>query len=163
MAPFPVVGTTGPVRLAVSGWDAVAGGYEPVRLADFACQLSVSAPDGSAVPCDAGKDLVLVSPKGRVLWRRNLAPTSGLTGYGSAGYSRDGRTIYVWGNHRDGRVGVWAIPAAGGPPRLVIRWDDPTLTVPGLTNPLRPDVGPDRIYLTVSQYDSDIWVANLWW
>ena len=30
---------------------------------------------------------------------------------------------------------------------------------------LRPDLGamlgPDRLYLTVSQYESDIWVANL--
>ena len=32
---------------------------------------------------------------------------------------------------------------------------------------LRPDLGamlgPDRLYLTVSQYESDIWVANLRW
>ena len=42
-------------------------------------------------------------------------------------------------------------------------WDDPALTVPGLTQPYPPGVGPDRLYLTVSQYESDIWVATLRW
>ena len=155
---------TGPNRIWLLARDSVAGAWhEPVRLTDFSCWLSGWAPDGSGVLCDAGDDLVFVSPKGRVLWRRNLVPASGLAGYGTAGYARDGRTIYVWGDHRDGRRGVWAIPVAGGPPRLVIVWDDPTLTVPGLVNPLRPDVGANRLYLTVSQYESDIWVANLRW
>jgi hypothetical protein len=43
----------------------------------------------------------------------------------------------------------------------VVVWDDPTLTVPLMRNPLPPSVGPDRLYLTVSQYESDIWVAKL--
>jgi Tol biopolymer transport system component len=155
---------TGSNRIWLLTRDSVGGAWrEPVRLTDFSCGLSGWAPDGGGVLCDAGRDLVFVSPKGLVLWRRNLVPTGGLAGYGTAGYSRDGRTIYVWGDHRDGRRGVWAIPVAGGPPRLVIVWDDPTLTVPGLTNPFRPDVGPDRIYLTVAQHESDIWVANLHW
>jgi serine/threonine protein kinase/Tol biopolymer transport system component len=153
---------TGATRIWLLSRDSVRGAWhEPVRLTDFVCGVPVWAPDGSGVLCDAGTDLVFVSPKGRVLWRRNLIPTSGLAGYGRARYGRDGRTIYVWGNHRDGRRGVWAIPVAGGPPRLVVVWDDPSLTVPGLTDPLPPDAGPDRLYLTVSQYESDIWVAKL--
>ena len=96
-----------------------------------------------------------------MLWRRNLIPTSGLSGYGAPAYARDGRTIYVWGGHRDGRRGLWALPVAGGPPRLVILWDDPNLTIPGTLQPPAPSLGPDRLYLTVSQYESDIWVMNV--
>jgi hypothetical protein len=36
----------------------------------------------------------------------------------------------------------------------------PDLTIPG-PGPMAPDVGRDRIYLTVSEYESNIWVANL--
>jgi len=50
---------------------------------------------------------------------------------------------------------------AGGPPRLVILWDDPNLTIPGTLQPPAPSLGPDRLYLTVSQYESDIWVMNV--
>ena len=155
---------TGPSRIWLLSRDSVGGAWhEAVRLTDFPCGVPVWAPDGSGILCDAGKDLVFVTPKAHVLWRRNLIPGSGLSGYGAPSYSRDGRTIYVWGYdpHRNG--GVWAISVVGGPPRLVVRWDDPTLTVPGLGEPVRPDIGPDRLYLTVSQYESDIWVASLQW
>ncbi len=52
------------------------------------------------------------------------------------------------------------MPAAGGPARLVIAFDDPALIASGggLIS-----VGPDRLYLTVSEYESDIWVAKLKW
>ena len=40
--------------------------------------------------------------------------------------------------------------------RLVIAYDDPVLAAPGFLS-----VGPDRLYLTVSQYESDIWVMKL--
>jgi hypothetical protein len=38
----------------------------------------------------------------------------------------------------------------------VIAFDDPALTSPGYVS-----VGRDRLYLTVSEYGSDIWVAKL--
>lgn len=153
---------TGSMRIWLVSRDSVGGAWhEAVQLSDFTCSSPVWAPDGSGVLCDAGRDLAFVSPQGGALWRRNLIWTSGLGGYGAPAYARDGRTIYVWGHHRDGRRGVWAIPVAGGPPRLVVVWDDPTLTVPGLTQPYPPGIGPDRLYLTVSQYESDIWVMNV--
>jgi hypothetical protein len=55
-------------------------------------------------------------------------------------------------------VGVWAVPLYGGTPRLIVAFDDPALDAPGHVS-----VGPDRLYLTVSVYESDIWVARLRW
>jgi len=145
--------------------DSVGGPWhEPVQLSDIRCALSpVVAPDGSGILFVdvTRRDLVFVSPQGRVLWRRNLIPTSGLVDFDQpcCQYSRDGRTIYVMGTHRDGRSGVWAIPAAGGEPRLVIARDDPALVASlGFFS-----VSRDRLYLSVWQYESDIWVANLHW
>ncbi len=73
-------------------------------------------------------------------------------------YSRDGRTIYIVATHQDGRRGVWAIPATGGPARLVVASDDPAVTAQWHIS-----VGRDRLYLTVAEYESDIWVAKLSW
>ena len=41
-------------------------------------------------------------------------------------------------------------------PHLVIASDDPALAIRGMFS-----VGPDRLYLTVSENESDIWVAKL--
>ena len=84
-----------------------------------------------------------------------------LTSLNSMRYSRDGRTIYGRGTHLDGRRGVWAIPATGGLARQVVAYDDPALAVADHVYGL--GVGPDRLYLTVAEYDSDIWVAKLRW
>ncbi|MEK7668299.1 MAG: hypothetical protein AAB409_06595 [Gemmatimonadota bacterium] len=42
--------------------------------------------------------------------------------------------------------------------RLVAAFDDPALVSFNAIS-----VGPDELYLTVAQYESDIWVANLRW
>ncbi len=138
--------------------DSVGGAWHQARLlADSAGRGVVWAPDGSGVVV-RGRPWRFVSREGRVLWRRDLTAAHGLrlTGFAFAG-SRDGRTIYSAGVHRDGRRGVWAIPVAGGTPRLVVAFDDPTLA--GLDGSL--SVGPDRLYLTVADYQSDIYVARL--
>jgi Tol biopolymer transport system component len=136
--------------------DSLGGGWhEGTRLTDIGMAPGDWASDGSGVLCSSGPDLLLVSPGGRVVWRRN----SGLVSLSLARFARDGRTIFAIGGHRDGRRGLWAVPASGGEARLVVRSDDPALAfpdnVPGLS------VGPDRLYLTVAEYESDIWVAKL--
>jgi hypothetical protein len=154
--------TTGSWRPWLLSRDSVGGIWHgAVQFSDFYCFPSAWAPDGSGVLCkDGAGNLVLVSPQGRVVWRRNIGATYGLfdTDMGLLLCSRDGETLYGWGTHRDGRQGVWAIPAAGGTPRLVIRFDDPALAGRTLLS-----VGPDHIYLTVAQDESQIWVANLRW
>ena len=51
------------------------------------------------------------------------------------------------------------MPTKGGAPRLVLVNDDESLWALDYT--LR--VGPERIYLTVAEYESDIWVMDLEW
>ncbi len=144
--------------------DTVGGQWrEPVRLSGHGCFPSDWAPDGSGVLCvsyPSGKTLSLLPARGPTLWTRDLAATSQLTagGYALPKYSRDGRTIYIVATHQDGRRGVWAIPATGGPARLVVASDDPAVTAQWHIS-----VGRDRLYLTVAEYESDIWVAKLSW
>jgi len=141
--------------------DSVGGAWgEPVQLTDFGGTAVTWAPDGRGVLGAKlnQTEVFEVNRDGRILWSRDFMAANGLTVQGSAKYSRDGRTLYFGGIHRDGRVGIWAMPAAGGAARLLIAFDDPALTVPsgGFIS-----VGPDRLYLAVSQYESDVWVANL--
>jgi hypothetical protein len=139
-----------------------AGGrwHEPRPLTDLCVAPVDWALDGEGVLCSsrAGSELLLVASDGRVLWRLDLMASSGLRLLNNLGirYSPDGAAIYFAAAHRDGRRGVWAIPKAGGAPRLVVAFDDPALA------PFyQISVGRDRLYLTVSQYESDIWVAKL--
>ena len=75
------------------------------------------------------------------------------------GLSKDGKTYYVFANHRDGRMGLWGVPMAGGTPHLVVAADDPqSIFAAGPFSVTR-----DRVYLSVSEYASDIWVAKLRW
>jgi Tol biopolymer transport system component/tRNA A-37 threonylcarbamoyl transferase component Bud32 len=143
------------------GWvqsrDSVRGPWREARqLTAFRCGTYPDwSPDGKALSCAGSGGLVLFSPQdGRVL-RSDLGAASGLSMV-AALFSRDGKTIYATADHHDGRSGIWAIPVAGGPARLVVAFDDPNI---GGT--WHFSVGPDRLYLTVAEYESDIWVAKL--
>jgi Tol biopolymer transport system component len=145
--------------------DSVGGPWRQPRQFTDICQRPLDwAPDGTGVLCKTPgrSELVVAARDRRILWRYDLAAASGLDlqtrALSTVHYSLDGRTIYLVAVHKDGRSGVWAIPAAGGPARLVVEADDPAVNVTGPFS-----VGPDRLYLTVSQYESDIWVMNLRW
>jgi Tol biopolymer transport system component len=145
--------------------DSVGGPWhEAVQLTDFGCYPRDWAPDGSGVLCGSPlrSELLLVSPAGVVLWRYDVATGNHLHWDdpidADVRYSRDGSTVYFAAEHEDGRSGVWAMPAFGGEARMVIAFDDPAVTVRGFLS-----VGPDRLYLTVSEYESDIWVMDLEW
>jgi len=121
---FPVVAVLGARQVGKTtlARQVVAARRGPTALFD----TPEWAPDGSGVLCVPRlTELALVSPAGRVIRRRGLAATGGVTKAPTAPrYSRDGRTIYVAGTREDCRRGIWAIPAAGGTPRLVIAFDD---------------------------------------
>jgi Tol biopolymer transport system component/DNA-binding SARP family transcriptional activator len=147
--------------------DSVKGPWHrPVRFSG-PCSMQDWAPDGRAIVsswlCDEGRMLGFRAPDGHTLTGPNVPLPDGLTHLEDCiRYSRDGKTLYVVGLHKDGRRGVWAIPVRrGGVPRLVVAFDDPTLSVPFPEGNL--SVGPRELYLTVAEHQSDIWVARLKW
>jgi len=138
--------------------DSVRGTWHPdVLLADSANPQDW-APDGSGVLCQRSGSLLLISPQKQVLWRRDVAATTRLVDWSGMKYSKDGRTLYTVGTHRDGRAGIWAIPVSGGEANLVVRFDDRALVTPSVST---LGVGRERLYLALSEYESDIWVAKL--
>jgi len=154
-------------RAWLASRDSVGGAWHaPVQLTDLNLAPLDWAPDGSGFVSPWGDErdrriavVVLVGADGRVS-RRTWPAASQLrffNAYTGLRYSRNGRTVHGLGVHQDGRRGIWAIPVAGGAPRLVVASDDPALVARFLS------VGPDRLYLTVSEYESDIWVAKLRW
>ena len=74
-----------------------------------------------------------------------------------AQWAPDGRTVYYKALDAEGRASIWAIPAAGGTPRLLVRFDDPARPSP------RAEFATDgkRLYFTVSERESDIWQVAL--
>jgi len=73
-------------------------------------------------------------------------------------FSPDGARIYFTGHDEDGSAGVLWIPAHGGEATKIVAFDDPLLTV---THWLT--VGPENFYLTVAEWESDVWVMDLEW
>ena len=57
-----------------------------------------------------------------------------------------------------GASGLYSVPAAGGTPREVVRFDDPSKSV--LPQSL---VVKDKVYFALAEYESDIWVMDLEW
>ena len=72
-------------------------------------------------------------------------------------FSADGSVVYVYGLDAEGSQGVWAIPTESGEPRLVIENDDESRWIFDLR------VHDDSVYLSVTEYESDIWVMDLEW
>jgi serine/threonine protein kinase len=116
------------------------------------------APDGESLVCATGLgEWLRVSRDGKVLTRSDHSPVR-LPYLSSPKFSPDGSRLYLIGTHQDGTNGVWWTPVDGGEPTLVVAFDDPSrFVLPVLT------VGPDNLYLTVAEYESDIWVMDLEW
>jgi Tol biopolymer transport system component len=129
--------------------------HEAVPLADSACAF-IGHPRGAVQLCRRGSTFTQASRQGRVFWRNDVAVTNHLRVSPFGVSAPDGLTRYTSGVHEDGRRGIWAIPTARGEPRLVIADDDPALVDFGALS-----VGPGRLYLTVAEYESDVWVAKL--
>ena len=71
--------------------------------------------------------------------------------------SADGREIYFKSHDAEGRAALWSVPAAGGTPRLLVRFTDPNRP----SN--RGDFSHDgtRFFFAVDDRQSDIWVAEI--
>ena len=73
-------------------------------------------------------------------------------------FAPDGSRIYVHALHEDGSRGLWWIPADGGNATKVVAFDDPSRNVTVYLT-----VGPANLYLTIAEYESDVWVMDLEW
>jgi Tol biopolymer transport system component len=130
----------------------------------------VWSPDGRSVLIAAGVQghasaLVVVpsNPAGGkprvVLAVRDAAADIAPAGFAGWVWSADGRTIYFVGRDpRDQSVAVWRMPAAGGAPRPLVRFDDPILRYQQTTG-LR--VRGDRFYFNLGDQQSDLWMAEI--
>jgi len=98
-----------------------------------------------------------VSREGQVLTRYDPS-TVGLQSFDVLQFSPDGSRVYGVGTEADGSRGIWWSPIAGGLATKVVAFDDPTRTQFGTIT-----VGTDHLYLTLAEYESDIWVMDLEW
>src|SRR5438046_635607 len=83
-------------------------------------------------------------------------PGSAVTTVAYPAWSTDGRLIYYITREAGVPVTVSVVPAGGGAPRVVVRFDDPTR--PWHRYGLR--VHGERVYFTLGDLQSDIWVAE---
>jgi hypothetical protein len=68
-----------------------------------------------------------------------------------------GRTIVFRAEDSRGRASFWSIPAAGGTPRLLVRFD-----APGRDSFRQDfDVSGDQIYFNMADHQSDIYSVEL--
>jgi serine/threonine-protein kinase len=73
-------------------------------------------------------------------------------------WSADGRTVYFIGRDpNDGILGVYGVPAAGGPVRLAVRFDDPARR----WHQSGFRVLGGRFYFTVGDLQSDVWTTEI--
>ena len=72
-------------------------------------------------------------------------------------WAPDGRTVYVKTFDANGQAAIWALGADGGKPRQLVRFDEP------LRPTRRPEFAVDanRLYFTLAQSESDVWVMGL--
>jgi Tol biopolymer transport system component/tRNA A-37 threonylcarbamoyl transferase component Bud32 len=72
-------------------------------------------------------------------------------------WSADGGTIYYKGNNAEGVSSFWSVPAVGGKPKLLVRFDDPR------RKSVRPEFASDgsRLFFTLTDNKSDLWVMDL--
>ena len=72
-------------------------------------------------------------------------------------WAPDGRTVYMKTFDADGQAAIWALGPDGGKPRQLVRFDEP------LRPTRRPEFAVDanRVYFTLAQSESDVWVMGL--
>lgn len=116
------------------------------------------SPDGKSVAYSRQGEIRIISPDGaseRVLVRADSL--DGVSRAQFAVWSPDGQTVYAKAHDDDRRASIWSVPAAGGTPRLLVRFDDPAR--PSLRREFATD--GQRFYFTIAQDESDVWVMEL--
>jgi serine/threonine-protein kinase len=117
---------------------------------------SAPSPDGRSVAFSSAGALWVVRPDGDSA--RVIVPSRAGSADQRAVYvdwSEDSRTIYYLAVDPAERASIWEVPAGGGTPRQLVRFDDPTREWHRFG--FRQRRG--RLYFTVGDRQSDVWVA----
>jgi TolB protein len=72
-------------------------------------------------------------------------------------WSKNGKEVYYKALDANGRSSFWSVPVAGGKPKLLIRFDDPS------RKSNRPEFATDGFcfYFTLTESQCDLWVMDL--
>jgi Tol biopolymer transport system component len=141
-------GRWGAPRTLVKG--GVVGVWSPDGRSVLAAVAGASGvPDLEVVPASGGK--------ARVVLAVHDPATDVVPSTDDYGWSADGQVAYFLGRDpRNGSMDVWRVPAAGGTPRVVVRFDDPART--WHRDGFRVHRG--RLYFTAGDEQSDIWMTE---
>lgn len=127
----------------------------PLRLTTSGSFDPKWSPDGRLIAyCNRG-ELLVVTPDGHA--RVVVSSAVGRPQPAHPIWSRDSQTIYYKAYDAQVQTSIWAVPAAGGQPRLLVTFDDPG------RRSLRREFAADgqRFYFTIANDESDIWAMQL--
>jgi Tol biopolymer transport system component/serine/threonine protein kinase len=116
------------------------------------------SPDGSLIAYISDKSLRVISPEGgasQILVSSHDPATFSVPFFPE--WSADGQTIYYKGRNAEGVSSFWSVPAVGGKPKLLVRFDD------ALRKSIRSEFATDgsRLFFTLTDNKSDLWVMDL--
>jgi TolB protein len=113
--------------------------------------------DGRSIVYTADGELRIVSTQGGP--HRTIARAQDFGGAlrDLAGFSVDGRAVYVRVLATDGSAHIGAVGIDGSNPRIIVRFDDPNRRA------YRPEFSTDgrNFYFTIGKHEADIWVMEL--
>lgn len=149
---------TGRFELYLVDRDSAGRWSAPRQLTTEGGQDARWSPDGRSIVYTRNTGLWIISPTGgapRLLVDAGRSPVRPAPLL--AQWSPDGRTVYYKALDGQGVASLWTIPAGGGEPRELVRFDDPRHTS------ARPEFVTDgrRFYFTASERESDLWRMEL--
>lgn len=116
------------------------------------------SPDGHLIAYISGNSLQVISPDGgdpKVLVSSEDPTILAVPVFPA--WSLDGQTVYYKAHDSEGHSSFWSVPAIGGTPQLLVRFDNPS------RKSIRPEFDTDgfRFFFTLTESQSDIWVMDL--
>jgi len=119
------------------------------------------SPDGSSLVYHRGDpSRIEVLEAGGSPRRIITSRTAGLRFLVWPEWSADGSTIYFYANGPDDVYGLYSIPATGGEPRLLVRFDEPSMQIFRVGGVVESD---GMFYFAIGVIESDIYVMDLEW
>jgi len=153
-----VRGTSERFRLFVTRRAGRDAGWAAVRqlTSDLAIDPKWSH-DGKQIAFTRRGEVWLISPDGANEHAIVTRSTAGAALAQYAIWSPDDRTIYFKAFDNERKASIWAVPASGGTPRLLVRFDDPSRPS------LRREFATDGLtfFFTIAQDESDVWIAEV--